>query len=399
MPAKWAVQAPDGKVIQFPDQFTDQDVSREMAKLYPPAQTSGVMAEDPRAAVGNTFMREIGSMGSTLAGLPGGVYHSFADDPRTPEEQKTMAEHPVLGRTGMGLGRMMVDPIRNASNWYGQAAKGQIPDPAGQALSVAPEAMGQGAGMAVAPELAGKVASIPGSLAGSVSRAAELVGAKTRASNAFNGIDLNINDVPVNHEPVMAAMERVNDLAQKGFVPPKVAGDFTKWIETRGKTNLTPTQGGQIDTPGSSMPLTWRDARDFYTAFNEAINWDEIPGRKGGKMGQAIQQARMALGNELKKTATEQGVGDQYAQALSDYHRAMNAEKAAWGIGKIGGKMAGYGAGGAVGHPWMGGAIGSKMGPGIAGSMVRSITEAGDADIPPSQVSSKYEALKRAKQQ
>jgi hypothetical protein len=35
---KWAVQAPDGKVIQFPDQFTDQDVNREMLKLYPSQQ-------------------------------------------------------------------------------------------------------------------------------------------------------------------------------------------------------------------------------------------------------------------------------------------------------------------------------------------------------------------------
>lgn len=32
---KWAVQGPDGKVIQFPDEFTDVDVNREMGKLYP----------------------------------------------------------------------------------------------------------------------------------------------------------------------------------------------------------------------------------------------------------------------------------------------------------------------------------------------------------------------------
>lgn len=34
---KWAVQAPDGKIIQFPDEFTDADVNREMGKLYPQA--------------------------------------------------------------------------------------------------------------------------------------------------------------------------------------------------------------------------------------------------------------------------------------------------------------------------------------------------------------------------
>lgn len=35
--AKWAVQAPDGKVIQFPDDFQQADVEREMTKMYPPA--------------------------------------------------------------------------------------------------------------------------------------------------------------------------------------------------------------------------------------------------------------------------------------------------------------------------------------------------------------------------
>jgi hypothetical protein len=31
---QWAVQAPDGKVIQFPDSFTEDDVNREMYKMY-----------------------------------------------------------------------------------------------------------------------------------------------------------------------------------------------------------------------------------------------------------------------------------------------------------------------------------------------------------------------------
>lgn len=31
---EWRVQAPDGKVIQFPNEFTDADVNREMSKMY-----------------------------------------------------------------------------------------------------------------------------------------------------------------------------------------------------------------------------------------------------------------------------------------------------------------------------------------------------------------------------
>jgi hypothetical protein len=36
MASRWLVQAPDGKVIQFPDEFTEDDVNREMMKLCAP---------------------------------------------------------------------------------------------------------------------------------------------------------------------------------------------------------------------------------------------------------------------------------------------------------------------------------------------------------------------------
>lgn len=49
---KWAIQAPDGKVIQFPDQFTDADVTREMTKMYPPPSvpTEAMAAAKPPVA-------------------------------------------------------------------------------------------------------------------------------------------------------------------------------------------------------------------------------------------------------------------------------------------------------------------------------------------------------------
>lgn len=38
---KWNIQAPDGKVIAFPDNFSEQDVNREMMKMYPSGKGSG----------------------------------------------------------------------------------------------------------------------------------------------------------------------------------------------------------------------------------------------------------------------------------------------------------------------------------------------------------------------
>lgn len=40
---KWLVKAPDGKVIQFPDSFSAQDVNREMTKIYAPMLAPGVL--------------------------------------------------------------------------------------------------------------------------------------------------------------------------------------------------------------------------------------------------------------------------------------------------------------------------------------------------------------------
>jgi hypothetical protein len=47
---KWLVQAPDNKIIQFPDEFTDADVTREMTKLYPPSLTEATAAANPAVA-------------------------------------------------------------------------------------------------------------------------------------------------------------------------------------------------------------------------------------------------------------------------------------------------------------------------------------------------------------
>lgn len=43
---KWVVQAPDGKVIQFPDSFQQSDVEREMNNLYPAPEDSLTKTED-----------------------------------------------------------------------------------------------------------------------------------------------------------------------------------------------------------------------------------------------------------------------------------------------------------------------------------------------------------------
>src|ERR1017187_7476890 len=169
-----------------------------------------------------------------------------------------------------------------------------------------PEATGaiaEGMTYAVAPKVAGKVA---GSTIRGLSRASDLIGIKTRAGAAFDNVETKIGHHPVDYEPVFKSLDRVHELGEKGYSVPKVVEQFEKWITERkgGKHLDSAPGGGQVDTAASpTMPLTFKDARDFFTSFNEAIDWDKEPGGKGSKMNRAVMTSAEALGKQLEKTA------------------------------------------------------------------------------------------------
>jgi hypothetical protein len=134
-----------------------------------------------------------------------------------------------------------------------------------------------------------------------------------------------------------------------------------------------------IDTGPQRGPLTWNDARDFYTALNEAIDWRNIPD-KGGKMRGAVMKIRSALDDQLRAVAKENGLDDMYDKALDDYHRAANLQRIGYGVGKIAGRIVGYQS---PFHPWAAGSVGAQVGGPVVGGMVRSVLERPSG--PPSQ--------------
>src|SRR5207302_1326540 len=71
---KWLVQAPDGKTIQFPDNFTDADVTREMSKLYgaPKAAPNPYLetAEDVATGINKGMLNTVTGVSSLLNKLP-----------------------------------------------------------------------------------------------------------------------------------------------------------------------------------------------------------------------------------------------------------------------------------------------------------------------------------------
>lgn len=200
---------------------------------------------------------------------------------------------------------------------------------------------------------------------------ADYIGIKSRAAQAFQGLEAKIGDAPVDHAPVMKALQRVFDLDKKGFGAPDVANKFRDWITERQQTHLTPGPNGElIDTPGSSQPLAWRDARDFYTAINEAIDWDKVPGGRGGKMNNAMQNVSDALSKGLRATAKDNQAAGIYDNALSDYTKAVNVGKVGRAVGNITGRAVGYMS---PVHPWAAGSVGAKIGQSVGGDLAQSV--------------------------
>jgi hypothetical protein len=122
--------------------------------------TSAGLLKTQAVEVPKTLGRELYSMGKTIAGMPSGIYHAFAD-PATEEEKAAQApferehgEEPGTETSGMkriGLAAGRMSGLSSAE----EAAK--MPTPTyEQALSVAPEALGQGAGTVVGGEMLGK---------------------------------------------------------------------------------------------------------------------------------------------------------------------------------------------------------------------------------------------------
>jgi len=146
-----------------PDVFMAQQKAPASSALTPDSfmaqQNSHWYTGTPLEGVGDTLGREVSSLGKSVVGIPGAIYHAAAD-PETPEESQRFGEgfEKKIGPTGRIIDRMGVQPVLNAVDWYTKAAQGKIPDPVGQALSVAPEAMGVGASAPLTSKL---VQSVP----------------------------------------------------------------------------------------------------------------------------------------------------------------------------------------------------------------------------------------------
>lgn len=134
---------------------TSQDKDKPVTHILPQA---GDALEDQSKEAFHTLGRELGSAWDTITGIPGAVYHAAADPP-TPEELKQLGlgKSTGAGRVANFLQRMTgMGQLSEAARFYKQyvdATPDQKRAMEEQMLSVAPEAIGTGAGAAVLPKL------------------------------------------------------------------------------------------------------------------------------------------------------------------------------------------------------------------------------------------------------
>jgi hypothetical protein len=180
------------------EKYQQQSVSGPWEKYGAPPPTQPEQPESHwYTGVGDTLGREASAVGSSIAGIPGAFYHGFAD-PETGEEKSERESREAAGGIqpndpiSRGLNRLVAQPVATAVKWYGDAARGKIPNAYEQALSVAPEAMGAGGAAVLTPKLGETIAKIPGA---AVDAAPNLT-AKVKAFGKLGGQEA-ISHVPV----------------------------------------------------------------------------------------------------------------------------------------------------------------------------------------------------------
>lgn len=140
-----------------------------------------------------------------------------------------------------------------------------------------------------------------------VDNAASSIPSKARAGQNFAEVKSAAGDVPIDVNAPGATALQIDQLARSGGSMPKVVRDFLRRT-----------------TDPDSAPLTYAEARDFYSNATR-ISVDEF-NRLTPTMKLKLGQFTHELGKSIGGAADEAGVGDQYSGAMDEYKNAARLE-------------------------------------------------------------------------
>src|SRR5208337_417633 len=203
------------------------------APLFDMSKAKPLNAEPPISGFWDTLQREGKSLAGTIAGMPAAIYHAFSE-PATPEEKNEFGgQDQVTGakRVGLGIHRLAIAPVETAVDWYSDVARDKIPDAYEQALSVAPEAMGVGAGTVIAGKLAQEA---PGAVKATVTKTPAAAGSVLNAMSQY-GV------------PVAKALGKTIDAASFE----RIGKIWNAWKDLPEEVR---SRGPQFSDPGAPLP-------------------------------------------------------------------------------------------------------------------------------------------------
>jgi hypothetical protein len=137
----------------------------------------------------DTLKREGKAAVDSITGIPASVHQAFTEPPTDEEKEKFgLSDKPDAAQMlALGTTRMSYHPLAVAGKWYGDAAQGKVPNAYEQALSVAPEAMGNAAGNVIGGKLIeaapGAIRAIPGAARAVAEATPAVIRAGARGAN------------------------------------------------------------------------------------------------------------------------------------------------------------------------------------------------------------------------
>lgn len=150
-----------------------------------------------------------------------------------------------------------------------------------------------------APEAAEASSELPGILSGST--------ALKKAGQGFQEVMGAAKSVPVDVSTPGNTALQIQKLAESGGAMPKVIRDFVKRV-----------------TDPSKAPLTYEEARDFYSNASR-LSADEAQ-RLTPVMKRWVGQFRSDLGDSISQAASQVGKGDVYQDAMQGYAQGMRQQ-------------------------------------------------------------------------
>lgn len=200
------------------------------------------------------------------------------------------------------------------------------------------------------PRLGGQVAGaeLLGRGAGMVSKA---IPSEVRAGRGFDYVEGRIGNQPL-----------------RTGASQNAALDLYNRIQLTGRISVPQSLSRFLDQATSPGGISFLDARRFYTDFRSFIEDRDMPSVFQGKFTKLAGE----LGEDLKATARQYGLGNIYEASLREFSKAKKyggrVQAAARPIGGLVGGGLGYESN--VPHAgWVGAGLGYKYGPQVAGAL------------------------------